>query len=344
MSLSFIFSSGRWRNVVAALTISILWTGHSAATPQDEQTEPTSSWEIRKSAIINLSRNHPAARFLPGLVKGLAAKAGAGASVSEAEFLALFDRADSRQVYADYLIKVATPRSVKIQNKEHADYSKVFLAEKRIKRGVDFLKEHETLLKKAEQQYGVAPQDIVSILMWESGLGEFTGKLRVFNVFMAQLLFLEEAQHEAVRRMIDKGESNPLASFEIIEHQKQRFEKIRRRCVSNMIALLRQCKATGVDPLNQRGSWAGAIGYPQFMPASMPHADDGDGDGDIDLHTWPDAIMSVGKYLKERGKYGPTEKARRKAIFSYNPLDSYVDGVVKYADAIRVQSGKSGNS
>lgn len=327
------FSFDRFRHLLAALLVAAIWSGGNAFA-NDEQDASPSSWEIRKSAIINLSRTHPAARFLPELVKKLAAKEGPGAPVSEAEFLALFDRPESRQVYADYLIKVATPRSVKIQNKEHADYSKVFLAEKRINRGVTFLKEQETLLKAAEQRYGVARKDIVSILMWESGLGEFTGDLRVFNVFMAQLLFLEEAQQEAVRRMVAKNEANPLTSPEVVETQKQRFDKIRRRCVGNMVALLRQCKATGVDPLTQRGSWAGAIGYPQFMPASMPHAADGDDDGDIDLHSWPDAVMSVGRYLKERGKYGTTEKSRRSAIFSYNPLDSYVDGVVAYADAI----------
>ena len=70
------------------------------------------------------------------------------------------------------------------------------------------------------------------------------------------------------------------------------------------------------------------------MPASMSYAADGDGDGKIDLHSWPDAVMSVAKYLKERGNYGPTDSQRRKAIFSYNPLDSYVNGVIKYADAI----------
>ena len=232
------------------------------------------------------------------------------------------------------MIKVATPRSVAIQNKAHEDYSRVFLTEKRVKRGVDFLEERKDLLDAAEQKYGVARKDIVSILMWESGLGEFTGNYRVFNVLVAQLLYLEEAQQEAVRRITANGETNPLANASVAKKQEERFAKIRRRCVGNLVALLRQSKATGVDPLSLHGSWAGAIGYPQFMPASMPHAADGDGDGTIDLHSWPDAVMSVARYLKERGKYGPTAAARRKAIFSYNPIDSYVNGVIKYAEAV----------
>ncbi len=296
--------------------------------------EPPQSWEIQKSAIVDLPRNHPAASYLPDLVKHLASTQGGGQPVSEAEFLALFDRPESREVYASQLIKVATPRSVAIQNKAHEDFSRVFLTEKRVKRGVDFLEEKKDLLDAAEQKYGVARKDIVSILMWESGLGEFTGNYRVFNVLIAQLLYMEEAQQAAVRRITAQGEADPLASAEVAKKQEERFAKIRRRCVGNLVALLRHSKATGVDPLSLHGSWAGAIGYPQFMPASMPHAADGDGDGTINLHSWPDAIMSVAKYLNERGKYGAADAARRKAIFSYNPIDSYVNGVIKYAEAV----------
>lgn len=292
------------------------------------------NWELRKSTIVDLPRTHPAASYLPDLVKRLASSQGGGRPVSEAEFLALFDRSESRRVYASQLIKVATPRSVAIQNKAHEDYSRIFLNEKRVKRGVAFLEEKKDLLDRAEQNYGVARKDIVSILMWESGLGEFTGNYRVFNVLVAQLLYLEEAQQEAVRRITANGEADPLANASVAKKQEERFARIRRRCVGNLVALLRHSKATGVDPLSLHGSWAGAIGYPQFMPASMPHAADGDGDGTIDLHSWPDAVMSVARYLKERGKYGPTDAARRKALFSYNPIDSYVNGVIKYAEAI----------
>lgn len=299
-----------------------------------EASDIPQSWELRKATIVDLPRTHPAASYLPDLVKQLAAKQGGGSPVSEAEFLALFDRPESREVYNSQLIKVATPRSVQIQNKAHEDFSRVFLTEKRVQRGVDFLEEKKDLLSRAERTYGVAPKDIVSILMWESGLGEFTGNYRVFNVLVAQLLYLEEAQQEAVRRIKAEGETDPLASAAVAKRQEERFARIRRRCVGNLVALLRQSKATGVDPLSLHGSWAGAIGYPQFMPASMPHAADGDGDGTIDLHSWPDAIMSVAKYLNERGKYGPNDAARRKAIFSYNPIDSYVNGVIKYAEAV----------
>ena len=296
--------------------------------------EKPDAWELRRSMIVNLPRSHPAAPYMPDLIRRLISAKGAGLPVSEAEFLALFDKPESRKVYGGHLVRLATPRSVVNQNKAHRDYSRTFMAEKRVKRGVLFLRNKKNLLDAAENEYGVFRKDIVSILMWESGLGEFTGNLRVFNVLVAQLLYLEEAQQEAIRQIRAKGDANPLASPALVIKQEKRFAKIRRRCVGNLVALLRQSKAKGVDPLSLTGSWAGAIGYPQFMPASMSYAADGDGDGKIDLHSWPDAVMSVAKYLKERGNYGPTDSQRRKAIFSYNPLDSYVNGVIKYADAI----------
>ncbi len=323
--------SSLWRYVLYTALAAALFNTPALSRAQEND----GTWALDKTTIVALPRNHPAASYLPDLIKQLASSRGGGQSVSEAEFLALFDRPESREVYTDQLIKVATPRSIAIQNKAHEDYTRVFLSSKRVKRGVDFLKEKKDLLDEAERKYGVASRDIVSILMWESGLGEFTGNYRVFNVLVAQLLYMEEAQQEAVRRMKAKGEADPLANPSVVKKQEERFAKIRRRCVGNLVALLRQSKATGIDPLSLHGSWAGAIGYPQFMPASMPHAADGDGDGVIDLHSWPDAIMSVARYLKERGKYGPTETARRKAIFRYNPLDSYVNGVIAYAEAIR---------
>ncbi|KHD09024.2 hypothetical protein PN36_27485 [Candidatus Thiomargarita nelsonii] len=61
--------------------------------------------------------------------------------------------------------------------------------------------------------------DIVSILMWESGLGEFTGNLRIFNIFMAQLLFLERARQHAIEQM---------NASEMAAREKKRFNKIKK--------------------------------------------------------------------------------------------------------------------
>jgi len=292
-----------------------------------------SSWIIKRDSVFN-AYDQPRSSYLRKLLQKLESYQGEGARVTRTEFEKLFERREASQVYVNELVKYATPESVKLQNKAHRDYSKVFMQEKRLRAGVEFLRQHETLLKQAQKHYGVARQDIVSILMWESGLGEFTGHFRIFNVFMAQLLFLEFAQQHAVEQMVADGKRNPLKSSKTVKREKKRFKKIKNRAVKSLVALLRQSKTKGIDPLTIKGSWGGAIGYVQFMPYRMNYAVDGDKDGTINLHSWPDAIFSVANYLKDFGNYDMSYKGRKKGIFSYNHNNAYVKGVIAYANII----------
>jgi len=297
--------------------------GQLSANPINQATSSPSTW------IITFDTRHSHIR---DLIEQLESYQGEGSRVTKAEFKRLLERPEAKQVYAKKLLKYATPASIKLQNKAHRDYSHVFMQEKRLRAGVEFLRKYDKFLKQAQKHYGVARQDIVSILMWESGLGEFTGNLRIFNIFMAQLLFLERAQQHAIEQM--NGKKNPLKSSEIAAREKKRFNKIKKRAIRSLVALLRQSKAKGIDPLTIKGSWGGAIGYVQFMPYRMNYAVDGDRDGTINLHSWADAIFSVANYLKKFGNYDRSDKGRKKGIFSYNHNDSYVKGVIAYADAI----------
>ena len=94
--------------------------------------------------------------------------------------------------------------------------------------------------------------------------------------------------------------------------------------------LVRQCAARNIDPLTVKGSWAGALGYPQFMPASLRWAEDGDGDRKIDLYTFDDSIASIARYLVEFG----FARDREKAVWGYNHEAAYVSGVLAFADAL----------
>ncbi len=110
----------------------------------------------------------------------------------------------------------------------------------------------------------------------------------------------------------------------------KRIKKIKKRALNNLSQLLMQAKTKGFDPKTVKGSWAGAIGIPQFMPASMKFAGDGDRNGNIDLNTIPDAIFSVAKYLKQN-KY--KERGKEYAFKRYNPSDMYVRGVKLYSES-----------
>lgn len=296
-------------------------------------TSDPSTWIIKRDYLFNADgqlRNS----YLRELIQQLESYQGEGSRVRLAEFEQLLSRRETKQVYIKELVRYATPKSRKRQNQAHKNLLKVVMQKKRLRAGVKFIRKYDHLLKRAQKRYGVARQDIVSILMWESNLGKFTGHLRIFNVFMGQLLFLEVAQQYAVKQMLAKGKENPLKSAKMIVKEKQRFQKIKKRAIISLVALLRQSKAKGIDPLTVKGSWGGAIGYVQFMPYRMNYAVDGNQDGIIDLNSWSDAIFSVANYLKNFGNYDSSYNGRKKGIFSYNHSNSYVDGVIAYADAI----------
>lgn len=144
----------------------------------------------------------------------------------------------------------------------------------RIQGGVDFWTANEQALARAQTAYGVPPEIIVGIIGVETRYGREMGRYRVLDTLATLALdFPAEHPRAAARTEFFRGE---LAAF------------------------LRQCHEQKLDPLRARGSYAGAMGIPQFMPSSfMRYAVDFDGDGRIDLVRSPaDAIGSVAHYFQ----------------------------------------------
>lgn len=251
----------------------------------------------------------------------------AALTVEEAE--TLLDDARAQMVYGERTVSIVAPSMLKKQRQDHLDLMKLFLKPERIEAGAAFSKEHRAVLERVETQRGVDFEVIVGILMWETKLGTITGEYQVFNAFVSQAFFIEQANAVALSRKDEQGKLNA-------EAQKRRVESIRNRARNNLVALVRQCKARGLDPLVQKGSWAGAMGFPQFMPASLRWADDGNNDGVIDLYNFDDAIASVGRYLSERGY----RVDHAKAVWNYNNEEAYVQGVLAFADALKKKLGR----
>lgn len=153
------------------------------------------------------------------------------------------------------------------------EYREIFLQPERIHRGVTFLEVHRDAFERAEAEYGVPAEVIAAIIGVETSYGRYTGRHRVIDS-LATLAF-----HHPTRGSFFRGE---LAAFLEITHEQ------------------------GVEPGELTGSYAGAMGYPQFIPTSYrAYAVDFDGDGIRDLWTNPvDAIGSVGNYFAEHGWRG----------------------------------------
>ncbi|EXX93190.1 lytic murein transglycosylase B [Bordetella holmesii 1058] len=153
-------------------------------------------------------------------------------------------------------------------------YRSRFVEPKRIAWGVEFWNEHRAVIERAAQQYGVPASIIVSIIGVETLYGRNMGNFRVIDA-LATL------------------------AFDYPEPVKPERVEMFRKQLADFITLTLQGKLAP----DTQGSFAGAIGMPQFMPTSIAHyAVDGDGDGHIDLaSSVPDAVMSVGSFLQQHG-------------------------------------------
>jgi len=320
------------RRLFAAVVIGVLLLAGSApGRPGDYlSSNDPSSWTIADTTVFVSGK--PANDYVRQLLNGLAAQEGGGRPVSEEEFRRLLGRA-SPLVYADKVVKYANPKSVQLQNHDHEEMAKIYLQENWLKAGEDFVRNNGKDLKNASKKYRVAVNDIVSILLWESQLGKSAGDLLVFNVLLGQILYLDQARKWAVCERLTP-EEREMITPESTARDLKRLDRLRRSAVRNLVVLIRIASDKEMDVTSLKGSWGGAMGYVQFMPSSMQFAVDGNSDGTIDLCTWPDAIHSVANFLNLNG-YRETAKGRRRAIHAYNPLDSYVSGVVQYADSLR---------
>lgn len=148
-------------------------------------------------------------------------------------------------------------------------YRKKFITPDNVQNGVVFWNQYEDALNRAWQVYGVPPEIIVGIIGVETRWGRVMGKTRILDA-LATLSFNYPRRAEYF--------SGELETFLLMARDEQD------------------------DPLNLKGSFAGAMGYGQFMPSSYKqYAVDFSGDGHINLWDPLDAIGSVANYFKAHG-------------------------------------------
>jgi membrane-bound lytic murein transglycosylase B len=158
--------------------------------------------------------------------------------------------------------------------KNWAAYRARFIEPIRIQAGARFWQTHRSALERAEREYGVPASLIVGIIGVETLYGQNTGNFRILDALATLAFHFPSAHPRAAARQ---------AFFQ-----------------SELEQFLLLTSRSGADPLSIRGSYAGAMGLPQFMPSSWAKfAVDFDGDGRIDLFGSPtDAIGSVANYFK----------------------------------------------
>ncbi|WP_293615474.1 lytic murein transglycosylase B [Porticoccus sp.] len=212
----------------------------------------------------------------------------------------LLDAAEKKQAIIDAMERPAE------KVKPWKDYRKIFITEKRIAEGVDFWRKNRAVLSEASRQYQVAPEVIVAIIGVETFYGRIKGSFRVIDA-LATLSF-------------DYPPRSPFFTKQL----------------EQFLLLARE---QDQDPLKLMGSYAGAMGYGQFIPSSYrSFAVDFDGDGFADIwENKADAIGSVANYFAEHGwKMGETvvvpagiKESFDETLLNQSGLDKTVDELAK---------------
>ena len=167
----------------------------------------------------------------------------------------------------EMLVSVANPAE---KTKTWDDYKAIFIKKKRIRDGKKFINDNLQTLERAEEEFGVPKEVITAILGVETDYGRVMGKYRVID---------------------------SLATLGFDDPRRSKFFR------SELIQFFILTRENNLDILETKGSYAGAMGYGQFISSSYrAYAIDYDGDEYVDLfNSVDDAIGSIANYLKRHG-------------------------------------------
>jgi len=184
-----------------------------------------------------------------------------------------FSRDDVRSVLSQAEIKASIIKKISTPAERTltwAEYRKIFITKERINAGVTFWRENREMLERISRETGVSTEMIVGIIGVETYFGRITGNDRVLDA-LATLAFAYPKRAKFFR--------NELVQFLILTREEE------------------------IDPTIPIGSYAGAMGRPQFMPSSFrAYAVDATGDGKRDIwNDWADVAGSVANYFLEHG-------------------------------------------
>jgi membrane-bound lytic murein transglycosylase B len=207
--------------------------------------------------------------------------------------------------YLDSVVQLVKPAPPG-KPKNWTVYSSRFIEPIRIAAGVRFWNENADTLARAEALYGVPAEILAGVIGVETIYGRDTGRFRVIDTLTTLAFAYPVAPNREARMAFFRGE---------------------------LEATLLYARQTGIDPQSLQGSFAGAVGLPQFMPSNiLKYGVDFDGDGHIDLrNSTADAIGSVASFLVGHGwqRDQPGQIVYPATVSPARAWERYADGTLE---------------
>jgi len=223
--------------------------------------------------------------------------------------------------------------SIPLTTREVPEIYEQFLTPEAILLAKKFLQENLTMLNEVEKRFSVDREVVTAILLVESRFGENIGKLRVIPT-LASMAVMDspdnvETNYSTLRI------ANPEITYDWVQGvAKKKAGWAYQELKSFLLIVLRE----NVDPLDIRGSYAGAVGMAQFVPSSyLGYAESKNG-----FERWltskEDAVFSIGNYLKSHGwNKNLTLDKKKRVLWYYNHSKPYIETVLLIAQKIKNQ-------
>lgn len=219
---------------------------------------------------------------------------------------------------------------ISVVSKEVPEIYAQFLAVDSVQLARRFLSENLEILKQMERRYHVDKEVVVAILLIESRFGENIGRHRVIPTLAS--IALMDSPDNVRSNYLRLREMDPEIPFEQVE---SRARKKASWAYKELKCFLQIVSRETMDPLEIRGSYAGALGMAQFLPSSyLSYAL-----SNRSLENWllskEEAIFSIGNYLKSHGwERNLREGKKRRLLWTYNHSEPYIDTVLEIAKRI----------
>ena len=209
-----------------------------------------------------------------------------------------FSQTEISGFFSDRRLKIYTQKAIATKKVNWKKYQTQILQKASVESGVSFIQDHQASFDAASSTYGVPGETIAAVMRIETDFGSNTGNYIVPDVFYSFLYH---------RTKVSWAEDN-------------------------LVDYLIYAKREKIDPFTLKGSYAGAIGYPQFLPSSiLASGVDGDADGKVNLNDVADAVPSLAHFLMQHGY----AKSPLKALTAYYGSSiGYPAAALKYAAAL----------